>query len=289
MKNILVTGANGQLGNELQILSKSYSGHNFIFTSRDDLDITDSATLNNFFGLHELHFCINCAAYTAVDQAEKEVNKAFEVNADAVETIAKTCRKHNTTLIHISTDFVFDGTKNKPYHENDKPHAINCYGQTKLGGEEKAMEMNPRTVIFRTSWLYSTFGNNFLKSMVRLGQERDRLGVVFDQTGTPTYARDLAGAILQIIASVELEGKYGIYHYSNEGVATWYDFAWEIMHLAKIDCHVSPIETREYPTPAKRPPYSVLNKSKIKKQFGLEIPHWKESLYNCLKVMKQVK
>ena len=286
MQNILVTGADGQLGQELRQLAKKYADYNFIFTNRSKLDIGDGEVVENFFNLNKISFCINCAAYTQVDKAEEEHDEAFLINTQAVENLAKACRYSGAVFIHLSSDFVFDGSSSSPYIETDVPKAISSYGHSKLEGEEKALGANPRTIIIRSSWVYSSFGHNFLKTMLKLGKERDELRVVFDQIGTPTYARDLAKVILKIVDFKELENKYGIYHYSNEGVASWYDFAHAIFEIGRIDCKVTPIETKDFPTAATRPKYSVLNKRKIKNSFFLEIPHWRDSLKECMKQIK---
>ncbi|WP_348653162.1 dTDP-4-dehydrorhamnose reductase, partial [uncultured Sulfurimonas sp.] len=244
----------------------------------------------NYFDNHDkFDIIINCAAYTAVDKAEEEQELANQINHLAVKQLASIANKQQARLIHISTDYVFDGENFKPYCEDDTTNPNGVYGITKLDGEKAMQEINPlNSIIIRTSWVYSSVGANFVKTMLRLGRERDSLGVIFDQVGTPTYARDLAKAILDILVNIKNE-KVEIYNYSNEGVLSWYDFAKEIMRMAKIDCSINPIETSEYPTPAKRPHFSLLNKSKIKKEFNLTIPFWKDSLDECLKVMGERK
>jgi len=282
--NILVTGVNGQLGNEIKVLSKNYLYH-FFFTDKDKLDITKKEDIEKFVKKNDIDLIINCAAYTAVDKAEEEKELADLVNHQAVKYLANLSKKNNIVLIHISTDYVFDGKNYKPYKENDKTNPKGIYGLTKLKGEEAFINSGARGIIIRTSWVYSTFGHNFVKTMLRL-KDRKELGIVFDQVGTPTYARDLAKVILEIIDKNfnKLKNyKAEIFHFSNEGVCSWYDFAKAIFELKKIDIKVNPIETKDYPTPAKRPYYSVLNKSKIKKEFNIEIPYWKESLKKCLK------
>ena len=284
MINILVTGANGQLGSELQMLSKDYN-YNFFFTDRNTLDITNEEAINNFTQTNNINIIINCAAYTAVDKAEDDKVNADKVNHLATKYLAQTAKDKNIKLIHISTDYVFDGKNYKPYNEDDKTNPNGVYGYTKLAGEKAMQAINPtNSIIIRTSWVYSSFGANFVKTMLRLGREKDQLGIIFDQVGTPTYAKDLAQTILDIIPNIKNE-KVEIYNYSNEGVLSWYDFAKEIMRMAKLDCKINPIETKEYPTPCARPHYSLLNKSKIKEQYSIMIPYWKDSLNECLKVI----
>ena len=282
---ILITGANGQLGSELKELTKKFPGWHFLFTDIDELNITDENEVKNYFQQQQPGFVINCAAYTAVDKAEIDAQTAEKVNALAPKLLAKYSKITGAKLIHISTDYVFDGESFVPYSEENKVNPKGVYGKTKLQGEINCFEENPDSLVIRTSWLYSTFGNNFVKTMLRLAGERDKLNVVFDQVGTPTNAADLADAILSIIQiSVKYKEKFvpGIYNYSNEGVASWYDFAKAIFEIAGIKCEVSPVLSDQFPTPAKRPNYSVLNKSKIKNTFGLVIPYWKESLRICL-------
>lgn len=285
MQTILVTGSNGQLGSELNIIS-AYESFEFIFTDVEELDISDASAVNSFFNTRKIDFCINCAAYTAVDNAEKNIEAARMVNVDAVQNLAEACTINKTTLIHISTDFVFRGDSHIPLTEENKPDPISVYGFTKLEGENIALKSNPKTVIIRTSWLYSSFGNNFVKTMIRLGQEKEELGVVVDQIGTPTYAGDLAKAIILIIKDEDLEDNYGLYHFSNEGVASWYDFAKAILELKSIKVAINALTTKEFPTLAKRPNYSLLDKSKIKKTFNLTIPYWRDSLISCLDLIE---
>ena len=288
MTNILVTGSKGQLGSEIRELSSQYKYH-FLFTDRSELDITNAQDIKNYIDSNNINTIINCAAYTAVDKAEEDQVNADKINHLAVKHLAQITKEKNIKLIHISTDYVFDGENFKPYTEDDRTNPNGVYGKTKLDGEKAMQEINPsNSIIIRTSWVYSSFGNNFVKTMLRLGKERDSLGVIFDQVGTPTYARDLAKAILDIIPNIKNEN-VEIYNYSNEGVLSWYDFAKEIMRMAKLDCSINPIESSEYPTPAKRPHFSLLNKSKIKKEFNLTIPFWKDSLDQCLKVMGERK
>lgn len=285
MNNILVTGSNGQLGSEIRELSSG--AENFFFTDIDELDITDINAIESFCKQHSIKVIINCAAYTAVDKAESEIELADKINHLAVKHLAKVSKEQQIKLIHVSTDYVFNGTNYRPYIESNEPNPQSIYGSTKLAGENEITELSPEgAVIIRTSWVYSSFGNNFVKTMLRLGAERDSLNVIFDQIGTPTYAKDLAEAILKIVDSKKKNKKPELYHFSNEGVASWYDFAREIMELKKLNCYVYPIETKDYPTPAKRPHYSLLNKTKIKQEFGIEIPHWKTSLKNCLEKLK---
>ncbi|MCH9740755.1 MAG: dTDP-4-dehydrorhamnose reductase [Epsilonproteobacteria bacterium] len=284
MLNILVTGSKGQLGSEIEVLSTDYS-YNFIFTDKEELDITNQEAINDFVTKYNIDTIINCAAYTAVDKAEEEQVLADTINHQAVKYLANIVKEKHIKLIHISTDYVFDGTNFKPYIETDSSNPQGVYGQTKLDGEKAMQLVNPKnSIIIRTSWVYSSFGANFVKTMLRLGREKESLGVIFDQIGTPTYARDLAKTILEILPKIENK-TIEIYNYSNEGVLSWYDFAKEIMRMAKLDCTINPIETRAYPTPAKRPHYSILNKSKIKDKFNITIPFWKDSLDECLKVM----
>jgi len=286
MTKILITGSNGQLGNEIQVLASQYSAMQFEYTDVDTLDISDIDALEKKVKEFAPNFIVNCAAYTAVDKAETDKDMALLVNKTAPSNLAKISKKNNCTLIHVSTDYVFNGQNYKPYSEDMPTSPNSVYGDTKLEGELEVQNNCDDYMIIRTSWLYSTFGNNFVKTMLRLGKERDKLGVIFDQVGTPTYARDLASAILQIIEKItnkEVSEYAGIYHFSDEGACSWYDFSKEIFTFAGITCNVNPIETKDYPTPASRPHYSVLNKAKIKNTFKITIPHWKESLENCLK------
>ena len=280
---VLVTGANGQLGNEIRVIANNYRGLSFDFHDIDTLDILDYENLKKYFTGNRPDFVVNCAAYTAVDKAENDKENALKVNCKIVENLVQLSKMHNSKLIHISTDYVFDGNQCIPYKEDDKVNPQGEYGKTKLLGEEEALKYK-NSIIIRTSWLYSSFGNNFVKTMLRLGKEKEQINVIFDQIGTPTYAADLAEAIIVIInKSVKNKEFYpGIYHYSNEGVTSWYDFAWEIMNLVKLNCYVCPIETKDYPTPAKRPAYSLLNKNKIKTVYNISIPNWKDSLKKCL-------
>lgn len=277
---ILVTGANGQVGKELRQLAAAYPQFQFLFLSREDLPIHHFELVRNFFETSQPAFCINCAAYTAVDKAESEKDLALLVNAESVGVLAAVAKLYNTRFIHISTDYVFDGTATTPYKEDAPVNPVNFYGSTKLKGEEECQQANAAAIIIRTSWVYSAFGNNFVKTMLRLMKERESLNVVNDQLGSPTYAADLANAILQIINSGNWQP--GIYHYSNTGVISWYQFAVAIKELAGLNCTVNPIPTSAYPTPAKRPAYSVFNKEKIQSTYKLHIPDWKDSLKICL-------
>lgn len=288
MFNILVTGSNGQLGSEIKELSKNNS-YNFFFTDRNNIDITSKDNIKAFCQTNNINIIINCAGYTAVDKAESDIENADLVNRKAVKKLALVSKELNIKLIHISTDYVFDGKNFRPYVEEFQTNPQGIYGKTKLDGENEMRDINPKnSIIIRTSWVYSSFGNNFVKTMLRLGKEKESLGVIFDQVGTPTYAKDLAKTILDIIPQITNE-KVEIYNYSNEGVLSWYDFAKEIMRMAKLNCKINPIETFQYPTPAKRPHFSLLNKSKIKTTFNIEIPYWKDSLDECLKLMGERK
>ncbi|MBU1659180.1 dTDP-4-dehydrorhamnose reductase [bacterium] len=289
MPNVLVTGSNGQLGSEIRELISGADAlapnKHFFFTDREILDITNPHAITEFIEKNNINIIINCAAYTAVDKAETDEANANKINHLAVKYLAQISKEKNIKLIHISTDYVFDGKAHMPYSEDGQTNPNGVYGKTKLEGERAMLEINPaNSIIIRTSWVYSSYANNFVKTMLRLGKEKESLGVIFDQVGTPTYARDLAKAILEIVPNIKNE-KVEIYHYSNEGVLSWYDFAKEIMRMSKSTCQVNPIETKEYPTPAKRPNYSLLNKSKIKKEFNITIPYWKDSLDECLKKM----
>ena len=286
---ILVTGANGQLGMELQQLAPVYPLFEFIFISRTDFPLDDFDAINNFITEHQPQYFINCAAYTAVDKAESEKELAYKINAEAPGIIAAACRNNDVQLIHISTDYVFNGKGNKPYKEDHATDPVNFYGASKLEGEKKVMQFNPGSIIIRTAWVYSEFGKNFVKTMLRLMADKDHINVVNDQSGTPTYAADLAEAILLIINNCQLsiaEWTPGIYHFSNEGHITWYDFAVAIKELSGSSCKVNPISTSQYPTPARRPVYSVLNKTKIQQTFGVQVKDWKKSLAVCIVKVK---
>jgi len=320
--NVLVTGAKGQLGSEIRYLVKDlgYKGEDldgnaktqskilhpkFLFTDKEELDITNKEAVKKFINDNDIDLVINCAAYTAVDKAESEQELADLINHKAVKYLSNECKIKDIPLIHISTDYVFDGKNYRPYVESDKVNPQGVYGLTKLKGEEAFIKSGAKGIIIRTSWVYSTFGHNFVKTVLRLAKSRNELNVIFDQVGTPTYARDLAEAILGIVryriqnlgsrdrdvginddklqnSKSNILNPVEIYHYSNEGVCSWYDFAKAIFEISGIDMKVNPIETKDYPTPAKRPHYSVLNKSKIKREFNLEIPYWRDSLKRCL-------
>jgi dTDP-4-dehydrorhamnose reductase len=283
MKNILITGGDGQLGSALKLASKAFLDFNIVFTDIAEFDITNQHSVNNFLKENPFDFLINCAAYTAVDKAEEQKELAFRINALGPKNLAKACKAHSCQLIHISTDYVFDGKYFVPYTEEMECNPPSIYGQSKLAGEQEICQNNESAIIIRTSWLYSEFGNNFLKTMLKLGTERDELRVIFDQIGTPTYAVDLANMLLILIDKNLPIEKSEIFHFSNEGVISWYDFAKEIMDLAQLKCKIVPIESWEYPLPAPRPYYSVLNKSKIKTTYKLAIPYWKDSLRQCIK------
>ena len=277
---ILITGCNGQLGNEMQLLEKENPQHTYFNTDVAELDITDEAAINRFVDDNEIDGIVNCAAYTAVDKAEENQELCRKLNTIAPGYLASAVEKRGGWMIQISTDYVFDGTNHTPYTEDEPTCPNSVYGETKLEGEQAAQKGCKRTMIIRTAWLYSTFGNNFVKTMIRLGKEKPELGVIFDQIGTPTYARDLAVAIF---AAINQGVVPGVYHFSNEGVISWYDFTKAIHRIAGITtCHVRPLHTAEYPTPAHRPHYSVLDKTKIKQTYSLEIPYWEESLAQCI-------
>jgi dTDP-4-dehydrorhamnose reductase len=282
-KNILITGAQGQLGREFQALQESFPQYQFLFAGRNELQIADEDSVNIFFSNHKIDVCVNCAAYTAVDKAEQEKELATSVNAIAVGYLAKACKKYNAQFIHISTDYVFDGKATTPYKPGDKTNPVNFYGQTKLDGETVAIKENKNTIIIRTAWVYSSYGNNFVKTMIRLMNEKESIGVVKDQRGAPTFAGDLAVAIIQIVDKNNFVS--GIYHYSNDGDISWYDFAKEIAMQINTSCIINPITTAQFPTLAARPAYSVLNTEKISSIFGLEINGWKESLRKCIRLM----
>lgn len=284
-KTILVTGANGQVGNEIRALATHFPALNILFTSRNELDITDNDAVKKFFLNHEPTVVINCAAYTAVDRAESEPELAQLINATATGYLADACRLIDIPYIHISTDFVYDGNKTNPLLETDATNPSGVYAKTKLEGEQLAIQKHKKTIVIRTSWVYSSFGNNFVKTMLRLGREKPELKVVNDQTGSPTYARDLADALLKITLLCEVLKPWGIYNFSNDGAITWYEFAKEILLLKGIETPVHPISTAQFPTPAKRPAYSVMNKEKIIKTFGIRPRPWKHSLEECLKLI----
>lgn len=285
--NILITGANGQLGSEMRELSPDYLEYCFFFEDSKSLDITDYDDVKTYIELNKIEAVINCAAYTAVDKAEEEKEVAEAVNSMGVDNLTKSINNVGGKLIHISTDYVFNGENHIPYKEEDKVSPIGIYGKTKRLGEECFINSEVEGIIIRTSWVYSSFGNNFVKTMLRLGRSKDSLNVIFDQVGSPTYARDLAKVCLDLVKE-DLTSKSKTYHYSNEGITSWYDFAKAIMEFDNnITCVINPIESKDYPTPAKRPHYSVLNKGKIKKDFNVEIPYWRDSLNQCVKKIKK--
>jgi dTDP-4-dehydrorhamnose reductase len=277
---VLVTGASGQLGQAIQFIAPSYNDYQFIFASSQDLDITNQEQVNSFFETNTIDFCINAAAYTAVDKAESEPEKAYAINVLGPKNLSQACKKHKVKLIHISTDFVFDGSSKRPYLETDKTSPVSVYGKTKRDGEQAIIENCDEHFILRTSWVYSQFGNNFMKTMVRLASERESLSIVSDQIGSPTNAVDLARAILSVIKANN--SNFGIYNFSNEGTASWYDFAKEIFRINNNTISVNSIPTDAFPTPAIRPKYSVLDKTKIKTVFNLEIKNWKEALQQTI-------
>lgn len=278
--NILITGCHGQLGNEMQLLEADHPHHTFYNTDRTELDITDGAAVERFVADHDINGIVNCAAYTAVDKAESDEELCTLLNATAPAYLARAIGQRGGWMVQVSTDYVFDGTQHTPYVETDETRPNSVYGRTKLAGEFNVLKFCPQAMVVRTAWLYSTFGNNFVKTMIRLGHERQEMGVVFDQIGTPTYAHDLAVAIM---TAVEQGIQPGIYHFSNEGVTSWYDFTKAIHRQTGIaTCHVRPIHTAEYPSAASRPSYSVLDKTKFKTTYQIEIPHWEDSLKSCI-------
>lgn len=285
---ILVTGANGQVGQELRVLATSYPSFDFVFTSHENMPIDDEAAVRQFFAAHHPVYCINCAAYTAVDKAETETDIAYRVNAEGTRILAATCKTFNTRFIHISTDYVFNGRSPVPYNEEAPVKPVNVYGASKLKGEQLCFEYNPDAIIIRAAWVYSSFGKNFVKTMLRLMGEKPAINVVNDQVGAPTYAADLAACMLHYIADCSLHTANwhpGIYHYSNQGRISWYDFAVAIKELTDNTCIVNPIPSEQFPTPAKRPSFSLLDTSKIQTVFHCTIPDWKESLRKCLKLL----
>jgi len=291
---ILITGAGGQLGSELQVLSKARTYDHWIFVDREELDISDRDKTTAFFSHHKPDYCINAAAYTNVEKAEEEKEMAQMVNVIGAENIARSCAENNTTLFHISTDFIFDGKKTVPLIEDDEPHPLGVYGQTKYEAENVVQKQCPKNFIVRTSWLYSSFGHNFVKTIFRLSKERDSLDIVADQYGSPTYARDLAAALVCMIDSCE-EKKiksgvipqelFGIYHYANDGEVTWFEFAQKIVEIAELSCIVKPICAEDYPSRVKRPAYSVLSSKKIQLVFPVIVPEWDESVAACMALL----
>ena len=287
MNTILITGSHGQLGNEMQQAAARFPAFNFLYTDVEDLDICDKAALTTFVKANKVNMIVNCAAYTAVDKAEDDVALCYKINSDAVRNIGEVASENNLKVVHVSTDYVFDGTNNLPYYEDQPVCPATVYGKSKLAGEQALLETCKQAVILRTAWLYSSFGNNFVKTMMKLGTDRDSLNVIFDQVGTPTYAADLADAILKVLSHETFVP--GIYHFSDEGVCSWYDFTKTIHRIAGITCNVQPIETKDYPARTPRPHYSVLNKAKIKSTYGIVIPHWEESLVRCIDILQQTK
>ncbi len=289
-KTILVTGANGQLGREMQVIATTFPAYNFLFVTREALPIDNIAAVKSYFAIHPITICVNCAAYTAVDKAETEIEKANAVNGTAVGNLAALCKQYNAAFIHISTDYVFDGTATSPYQTDHPVSPVNAYGASKLLGEQMALKNNPGSVIIRTSWVYSSFGNNFVKTMLRLMKERYSLNVVADQVGCPTYAADLASVIMQIIEHPSttynnFQPHSTIYHYSNKGAINWHQFAVAVKEFSGSNCVVNPIPSSQYPTPAKRPGYSVMDTSKIEETFNIVIPEWRESLQKCMAIL----
>lgn len=282
--SILITGANGQLGQEFNALSSKFPQYNFLFASREALSLDNDQSIINYFSNHTIDYCINCAAHTAVDKAETEYEKAYQVNATGVKLLAVQCERFGAKLVHLSTDYVFNGQSPNPYKETDQTDPVNKYGKSKLEGELFCRQENPSSIIIRTAWVYSEFGNNFVKTMLRLMKDRDSINVVNDQVGAPTYAADLAGCIMEIIENGKWQA--GIYHYSNLGKISWYDFAVAIQELSGLTCKVNPIPSSSYPTPAKRPSFSLLDTTKIRTSFGISIPNWKDSLIKCLHQLK---
>ncbi|OMP32214.1 dTDP-4-dehydrorhamnose reductase [Mangrovimonas sp. DI 80] len=281
MKTVLVTGGNGQLGTCIKDLEQSLDGFKFIYVDSSELDISKEDQVNEFFSANTIDWCINCAAYTAVDIAESDKEGAFEVNVLGTKYLAMACKVYKAKMIHISTDFVFGGDACSGYCETDGTNPIGVYGATKLQGEQELEKLLERHFIFRTSWLYSEHGHNFMKTMLRLSESKTELNIVADQIGTPTYAKDLAVVLLKVVSSNS--EAYGLYHFSNEGVTSWYDFAHAIFDISEREIEVFPIKSEDYPTPAKRPHFSVLDKTKVKSTFNIKIPHWRDSLKEAIK------
>ena len=286
-KKLLITGANGQLGMEFRDLEKQYSQFHFLFVTKNELPINDFIAIEKFFKKNQIDACINCAAYTAVDKAETEKALAFQINGEAVGNLAKVCKINNIQFIHFSTDYVFDGNATIAYKETNNTNPVNLYGESKLRGEQLAIQNNEQSIIIRTSWVYSSHGKNFVKTMLRLMNEKESIGVVNDQYGSPTYAADLAEATLKIIS--EIKWQPGIYHYCNKGIINWYRFAEEIKKLTGSHCIVNPISTDGYPTPAARPQYSALDTNKIMETYNLLIPKWEISLEKCISLIQKLK
>lgn len=289
MAVILVTGSNGQLGNELKVVSDKYYGYDFIFTDLDVLDLTNQNQTKDFISNSKPDWIINCAAFNLVDKAESDPESAILVNSTSVKNITDAIKNSDCRFIHISTDYVYDGSSNVPYNELSVTNPASAYGKSKLAGEKYAL-LHHGSMVIRTSWLYSSFGNNFVKTILKNGKQKESLRVVFDQTGTPTYAADLAGAIMNIVSGVirnHFALNAGIYNYSNEGVCTWYDFAVEIIKEAGLNCQIQPVLTKDYLLQAPRPVFSVMDKTKIKENYGLSIPHWRDSFIKCMKLLKE--
>lgn len=294
MKKILITGSNGQVGSEFRFLAATFPQFQFLFTNSQDLDITNQQSVNDYFSTNKPDFCVNCAAHTAVDKAESEVALSHEINVEGAVNLAKACAAHAATLIHLSTDYVYHSlVQNRPFVETDEVNPKGVYAETKLIGENEAIKHCEKIIIVRTSWVYSTFGHNFVKTMLRLAKDRSELNVVIDQIGTPTYARDLAQAIANMIEKIATDAvdtqllRGAIFNYSNEGVTSWYDFAQAIFDERGLSVHVHPILTAAYPTPAKRPPFSLMDKTKFKNTFNVTIPHWRDALRRCLAALTQ--
>ena len=283
-KNILVTGANGQLGMEFRVIKKNFPSYNFLFASREELSIDDEDSINKYFSSCTIDYCINCAAYTAVDKAETEKEQAISINTIAVGNLASVCKRNNTLFFHFSTDYVFNGEAAVAYKETDATDPVNFYGQTKLQGEQESLKNNDQSIVIRTSWVYSRYGKNFVKTMLRLMNERENIGVVADQYGCPTYAADIAAAVMQIIHTSKFVP--GIYHYCNDGIISWHQFATAIKELSNSKCIINAIETLAYPTPAARPHFSALDTQKIKQEYSLGIKGWRESLAICMNEIK---
>lgn len=286
MPKILVTGANGQLANEIKVIAPDYSEYQFFFTTKEELPIENPEVVRSFFHKNKIDYCINCAAYTAVDKAESEKEKAFSINADAAGNLADICNAYQTKLIHISTDYVYDGSLKMPLKEENNTQPLNVYGESKLKGEELALANNPSTLIIRTSWVYSSFGNNFVKTMMRLFKEKSEINVINDQIGSPTYAADLAEVIMKFVDEM-CQGKAftGIFNYCNDGITNWFEFANAIRSFTDSSCVINPIETSQYKTAAKRPLYSVLDTSKVRNELQISIPLWKVSLKKCINIL----
>jgi dTDP-4-dehydrorhamnose reductase len=286
MQTILITGSHGQLGNEMQQAANRFPDFNYLYTDVEDLDICDKAALSTFVKANHVNIIVNCAAYTAVDKAEDDVELCYKINSDAVLNIGEVATENGLKVVHVSTDYVFDGTNHIPYKEDQEVCPATVYGKSKLAGEQALFSSCKQAVILRTAWLYSSFGNNFVKTMMKLGTERDSINVIFDQIGTPTYAADLADAILKVLSHETFVP--GIYHFSDEGACSWYDFTKSIHRIAGISCDVRPIEAKDYPARTPRPHYSVLNKAKIKSTYGIVLPHWEESLEKCIEILTQI-